>query len=115
MARLKRLGPTVASLPPRVAYLEDDRDAARRLHAPWRRLYMTARWRELRWQVLREARFTCARCGWATAETSKLVADHVVPHRGDEALFWDRANLQCLCKACHDGAKQREEAAARRG
>ncbi|PSJ19969.1 HNH endonuclease, partial [Halomonas sp. ND22Bw] len=32
-------------------------------------------------------------------------------HRGDEALFWDFDNLQCLCGACHSGAKQREEQA----
>lgn len=30
------------------------------------------------------------------------VTDHIVPHRGDEALFWDTANWQPLCKACHD-------------
>jgi len=42
-----------------------------------------------------------------------MVADHKTPHRGDEALFWDRQNLWCLCKGCHDGAKQREDRAAR--
>ena len=27
--------------------------------------------------------------------------DHVVPHRGDQALFWDReGNWQSLCRAC---------------
>jgi 5-methylcytosine-specific restriction endonuclease McrA len=37
------------------------------------------------------------------------VADHIDPHRGDRVKFFDPANLQCLCKACHDGAKQRED------
>jgi 5-methylcytosine-specific restriction endonuclease McrA len=48
-------------------------------------------------------------CGRIEADTSKLVADHIMPHRGDERLFWDEANLQCLCKACHDGVKQAAE------
>jgi 5-methylcytosine-specific restriction protein A len=36
------------------------------------------------------------------------VADHVVPHRGDETLFWD-GELQSLCGPCHNSVKQREE------
>ena len=43
------------------------------------------------------------------ADSSQLVADHIRPHRGDEALFWDPANLQCLRKWCHDRAKQAAE------
>ena len=27
--------------------------------------------------------------------------DHIVPHRGDYALFWDETNWQGLCKSCH--------------
>jgi 5-methylcytosine-specific restriction endonuclease McrA len=38
------------------------------------------------------------------------VVDHIIPHRGDMSLFWDRNNWQPLCKTCHDGAKQRQEA-----
>ena len=30
------------------------------------------------------------------------VVDHMVPHRGDEKLFWDRSNWRALCKRCHD-------------
>lgn len=30
------------------------------------------------------------------------VVDHVIPHRGDKALFWDSDNWQPLCKPCHD-------------
>lgn len=30
------------------------------------------------------------------------VVDHIKPHRGDKALFWDRDNWQSLCKPCHD-------------
>lgn len=27
--------------------------------------------------------------------------DHIVPHRGDMKLFWDRSNWQSLCHRCH--------------
>lgn len=35
--------------------------------------------------------------------------DHIKPHRGDLALFWDQANWQPLCKPCHDGPKREQE------
>jgi hypothetical protein len=37
------------------------------------------------------------------------VADHIKEHKGDEQLFFDRDNLQALCKTCHDSAKQLKE------
>lgn len=37
------------------------------------------------------------------------IVDHIVPHRGDMKLFWDRNNWQSLCKICHDSWKQRLE------
>lgn len=37
------------------------------------------------------------------------VVDHIVPHKGDRKLFWDRKNWQSLCKRCHDSAKQAQE------
>lgn len=46
----------------------------------------------------------CARCG-ALAN----VVDHMTPHRGDQAIFWDKTRWQPLCTPCHSGAKQREE------
>lgn len=49
----------------------------------------------------------CAFCG---AEAQ--VVDHVKPHRGDKALFWNWNNLQSLCKPCHDREKQRQERVA---
>lgn len=30
------------------------------------------------------------------------VVDHIIPHRGDKARFWDSNNWQPLCKRCHD-------------
>jgi 5-methylcytosine-specific restriction endonuclease McrA len=38
------------------------------------------------------------------------VVDHIVKHEGDQVRFWDEANnWQALCRACHDGDKQRLE------
>lgn len=39
-----------------------------------------------------------------------LVVDHIIPHRGDEALFFDPENFQTLCPDDHDQNKQRLEA-----
>ena len=49
-----------------------------------------------------------------TRDAIVWVADHITPHRGDAAMFWDVGNAQCLCKPCHDRIKQREERAASR-
>ncbi|WP_253281401.1 HNH endonuclease signature motif containing protein [Cupriavidus sp. HPC(L)] len=37
------------------------------------------------------------------------VVDHIKPHRGDQALFWDRSNWQTCCAMHHSRDKQREE------
>ncbi len=77
----------------------------------WRRWYHTARWKALRLLIFARDLYECRKCGAVEANTALLVCDHIKPHRGDEALFWDEANLQTLCKACHDRDKQREEQA----
>lgn len=41
--------------------------------------------------------------------TPANVVDHVIPHRGNTALFWDRSNWQSLCEHCHNAHKQRQE------
>lgn len=81
---------------------------------PWKRLYKTARWQQLRMRVFIRDLFTCQDkdCGRIEGDTSQLVADHIKPHRGDERLFWDEANIQTLCKPCHDTKKQKEEQAS---
>lgn len=38
-----------------------------------------------------------------------LVVNHKTPHRGDQRLFWDRANWEPLCHDDHDIVAQREE------
>jgi 5-methylcytosine-specific restriction protein A len=51
-------------------------------------------------QLLREP--FCAECAKAGKRTPATVVDHVLPHRGDWALFVDESNLQSLCKYHHD-------------
>lgn len=55
-----------------------------------------AEWREARAEFL-EQHPTCCRCGWQAT-----IVDHIEPHKGDQALFWQRSNWQPLCKPCHD-------------
>ena len=65
------------------------------------------RWRAARMRFLQEHQ-QCSACG-----ARAVVVDHVVPHRGDPVLFWDRSNWQALCLRCHN-AKTAREVAGRR-
>ncbi|MEZ2132481.1 MULTISPECIES: HNH endonuclease [unclassified Sinorhizobium] len=112
MGKLTTLKPRLSSAPSTVTKAQPmTRDQERAQRAPWRKWYGLKRWRDMRWDVLTEAMFTCQRCGVIEPDTSKLVADHHIPHRGDPELFWDRTNLTCLCEACHSTEKQKEEQA----
>jgi len=109
MGRLSGLKPTVGRLAPRVGYAEGDTQAAEQQRyqlSPWRNWYHLARWKELRQRVFLRDGYTCQMCGCLEGNTALLVADHKIPHRGQEYLFWDEGNVQCLCKACHDKDKQ---------
>ena len=69
------------------------------------------RWREARLAYLRRHPL-CAECQRQGRITAARVVDHVTPHRGDPALFWDETNWQSLCDFtsphnCH-GAKTGE-------
>ena len=79
---------------------------------PWRHLYSTKRWHRLRWHQL-QAEPLCRYCAAMGRTTAATVVDHKRPHKGDESLFHDPANLQSLCKPCHDSAKQAEEKSGR--
>lgn len=35
--------------------------------------------------------------------------DHIIPHKGDQALFWDVDNWQSLCKRCHSAKTRKEQ------
>jgi len=52
------------------------------------------------WRAAR-ASFLAAHPACATCGAPASVVDHVRAHKGDQALFWDRANWQPLCASCH--------------
>ena len=56
----------------------------------------TYKWQQYSKQFLKQYPL-CAVCG-----APATVTDHIVPHKGDRDLFWDRFNHQPLCKRCHD-------------
>lgn len=80
-------------------YASEDRNAQAHPHS---QLYQNSRWRLLRARVLRDSPL-CVYCEQAGRVTAATVVDHIRPHRGDLALFWERANLQPLCATCHNG------------
>lgn len=111
--RLRALKPMISSLPSRLAAptSEQERNRKRDADLAHRAWYKTSRWQKLRMSILIRDLLTCQMpgCGRIDGNTSRLVADHKTPHRGDERLFWDENNLQCLCKPCHDRLKQSQE------
>lgn len=74
-------------------------------------LYKTARWQRIR-QAQLATEPLCRYCGQQGRITEATVADHVIPHEGDEQLFW-HGELQSLCATCHSGAKQELEKTGR--
>lgn len=57
------------------------------------------------WRVAR-ARFlkrnpVCKHCDDAGLLMAATVVDHIIPHKGDMILFWNKTNWQPLCATCH--------------
>lgn len=69
--------------------------------------YQTTRWRKARLAFLAAAPLCrdCAELGLVVPATE---VDHVIPHRGDARLMWDRRNWQPLCRPCHSRKTARE-------
>ena len=111
MARLRTVPSRVATAPSRLPASTEA--------VSWRTGKTTAergyggRWQRYRLRYLAQHPL-CVMCGAEGRVTAATVVDHITPHNGDEARFWDEANHQALCKAHHDGAKQRQDAEARR-
>ena len=83
----------------------------------------TYRWQQYRLGWLRQHPLCGDRVNGASAEHSLCVragravpataVDHIEPHRGDQALFWDPNNHQSLCGHCHDSVKAQIERSGR--
>ena len=73
------------------------------------RLYNKADWKKrLRPDQLLKSPL-CEECKGKGEIVPATVVDHVIPHGGDEALFFDPDNLRSLCKDCHDRVKKLRE------
>ena len=77
------------------------RDAARlnRLGSASERGY-SYRWRCVAKHFLQKHPI-CAECERRGVIRMATCVDHITPHRGDRALFWDSSNWQSLCQECH--------------
>lgn len=65
-----------------------------------------ARWRKARLIYLRYHPL-CVACAPRVVAANEV--DHIVPHRGDQELFWDQDNWQALCKPCHSKKTANED------
>jgi len=70
-----------------------------------------AKWRKAREAYLRAHPLCqCPECGEGRIRLRPAsVVDHIIPHKGDMTLFWDRANWQAMAKQCHDRKTARED------
>lgn len=55
----------------------------------------------------------CRMCREVGTLRKATVVDHIVPHRGNQKLFWDTSNWQPLCDHCHNSIKHRQEITGR--
>jgi len=60
-----------------------------------------SRWRKVRLVYLRSNPL-CVICSTEGRLTAANVIDHIKPHKGNDALFWDELNWQALCESCHN-------------
>lgn len=74
---------------------------------PWDKWYKTARWQNRRKMQLKQFPL-CEMCSDEGQIIPATVVDHVVPHKGDEKIFWF-GKLRSLCQQHHSGLKQRLE------
>ena len=71
-----------------------------RPNADVRAWYHTAQWRRIRQCVL-WAHPLCVQCQTDGRISEATDVDHIDPHQGNLAKFYDYANLQGLCASCH--------------
>ena len=104
--------PQCAKLVERKGLCEDCEAKRPPVVKPWAHLY------NYRWQVesrqFREREENAVCGGYPKGVHGEVIVattdvDHVRPHRGDRALFWDKGNWQALCHVCHSSKTVRED------
>jgi shikimate kinase len=97
MTKLRTLIPLVRTLdtrtvrPPRYEPPERSSASARGYGAEWRK----------RRAPFLKAHPWCRPCLQRNKRTPATIVDHIVPHRGNDALMWDERNWQPICQMCH--------------
>ena len=66
------------------------------------------RWRKARksWLVRNPL---CVKCKEEGKVVQAEVVDHIIPHKGNIRLFWDKSNWQSLCTPCHNEKTAKED------
>lgn len=67
----------------------------------------TYRWQQARARYLGKHPL-CRACEALGKVVEATDLDHIIPHRGNDALFWDESNWQPLCHSCHSVKTQKE-------
>lgn len=78
---------------------EADREYNKKRPSRSKRGY-TRKWYALRALHLRQNPW-CISCLKEGKHTEAVELDHIIPHKGDMGLFWDKGNWQGLCVSCH--------------
>ncbi len=98
--------PTIAShrtglKPPNRHKIPPKLDAdGKRITADHSKLY-GHKWRQAR-AIFLKRNPLCVHCKRDGKVTPATEVDHIIPHRGNLALFWDKlTNWMALCKPCH--------------
>lgn len=62
-----------------------------------------ARWQRVRKQYLKKHPLcACEDCKRLVVPLPANVVDHIIPHKGNKELFWDRSNWQPMNHRCHN-------------
>lgn len=71
----------------------------------------TYQWHKERKKFLAENPW-CSECLKQGIYTPATEVDHVIPHKGNQELFWDRNNWDSKCKSCHSRKTRLEDMGA---
>jgi len=66
------------------------------------------KWRQARITYLKRNPL-CVQCMKEGKVVAATVVDHIIAHKGNQRLFWDKSNWQPLCKLHHDQKTVRED------
>lgn len=90
---------------------EAKRNAARRAAFDARRPSARERGYNGKWEQARKEFLLLPANRYCTCGCGRRadVVDHIVPHKGNKKLFWDRSNWQPMAYGCHASRKQSQE------